>query len=314
MGNNKKSKPLEQDVSILENYREISSLFVFADIRGFGRWGKDYPHEIKQLLEIEYSLARRFFDGSRKKLHRKILVKVVGDGFFAANEYGNNTGGALTEAVKETADDILDFVVYFNKAVSETPLHGRHNIGVGFGMSYGIGYRFNLKGVGTDYVGVQVNLASRLCSEARPSELVLENDLGEYAKEAFKERLNTLQIEQDYITIKEIDNFPVYRVRKLYEELKKPKHYVGLNRMVTTIKNQAVSNKTVTLKNPRKIASRRLLIYNYVRAIGSDTWHWCRNCSNYPTGVNFETNHGRPSTGELCKECRSRNQEGKCRW
>jgi class 3 adenylate cyclase len=239
MENNKKSRPLEQDVSILENYREIHSLFVFADIRGFGRWGKDYPNEIKQLLEIEYSLARRFFDGSRKRLHRKILVKVVGDGFFAANEYGNNTGGALTEAVKETADDILNFVVYFNKAVSETPFHRRQNIGVGFGMSYGIGYRFNLKGFGTDYVGVQVNLASRLCSEARPSELVLENDLGEYAKEAFRERLNTLQIDQDHITIKEISDFPVYRVKRLYEELKKPRRYDGLAQMVATIKKKS---------------------------------------------------------------------------
>jgi len=238
MGYQDNSKPVEDNIVFLENYREVTALFIFADIRGFGNWGRRYPQEIKQLLEIEYSLARRFFDGSRKKLHRKKLVKFVGDGFFAANEVGENTHGALTNAVTESADDILDFVGYFNKAVSDTVLHDKHSIGVGFGMSFGIGYRFNLTGSGTDYVGVQVNLASRLCNAARPSELVLEADLGEYAKEAFKERLNTLQIEPDHITIKEIDSFPIYRVQRLCEELKKPKRYVGVNKLVTTIKTR----------------------------------------------------------------------------
>jgi class 3 adenylate cyclase len=310
---NKKSKSVEQYISILDNYREVTALFIFADIRGFGNWGKQYPQEIRQLLEIEYSLARRFFDGSRKKLHRKKLVKFVGDGFFAANEVGENTHDALTNAVIESADDILDFVGYFNKAVSDSLLHNRHGLGVGFGMSFGIGYRFNLTGFGTDYVGVPVNLASRLCSAASPSELVLEDNLGECAKEAFKERLNTLQIKPDQITVKEIDNYPVYRVQRLYEELKKPKHYVGVNKLVTTIKKRKKANMKLPPTGGRKMANRRLLIYNYVRKINSDTWHWCRNCSLYPTGQDVEIHHGRPSSGELCKECHSQNMEGTCR-
>lgn len=213
----------------------MTALFIFADIRGFGRWGMQYPQEIKKLLEIEYSLARRFFDGSRKKHHRKKLVKFVGDGFFAANEVDHSDKQELTETVGQSANDILDFVGSFNTALLDTAIHDKHEIGVGFGMSFGIGYRFNLSGFGTDYVGVQVNLASRLCSVANASELVLEHNLKEYATDAVRERLHMLRIEEDLINTKDVDNLRVYRVQKIYDELKEPKHVVGLDKMVSTI-------------------------------------------------------------------------------
>jgi hypothetical protein len=53
----------------------------------------------------------------------------------------------------------------------------------------------------------------------------------------------------------------------------------------------------------------------YRRRIGSDTWHWCRNCSNWPTGrpgVDYEEQHTRPTTGELDNECRAKEQSGSC--
>ena len=45
----------------------------------------------------------------------------------------------------------------------------------------------------------------------------------------------------------------------------------------------------------------------------SDTWHWCRNCSNYPTS-DYEERQSiiRPTTGELCNECLAKEKEGKC--
>jgi hypothetical protein len=50
----------------------------------------------------------------------------------------------------------------------------------------------------------------------------------------------------------------------------------------------------------------------YKKKKGSDTWHWCKNCSKYPTGFDTETSSTKPTSGELCNECRSKEKEGKC--
>ena len=48
---------------------------------------------------------------------------------------------------------------------------------------------------------------------------------------------------------------------------------------------------------------------------GKDTWHWCKNCSNWPTS-NYESEwHSgteRPKTGELDNECKAKEKDGKC--
>jgi hypothetical protein len=52
----------------------------------------------------------------------------------------------------------------------------------------------------------------------------------------------------------------------------------------------------------------------YRRKKGSDTWHWCRNCSKWPTSDYEEvTRDTRPTTGELDNECLSKEREGNCR-
>jgi hypothetical protein len=52
----------------------------------------------------------------------------------------------------------------------------------------------------------------------------------------------------------------------------------------------------------------------YRKRKGSDTWHWCKNYSNYPTHDYEETTvyTGRPKSGELCNECRDKEKEGRC--
>ncbi len=49
----------------------------------------------------------------------------------------------------------------------------------------------------------------------------------------------------------------------------------------------------------------------YRRRRGSDTWHWCKNCSNWPT-IDYEEQSQKPTTGELDNECRAKDKEGKC--
>jgi hypothetical protein len=49
----------------------------------------------------------------------------------------------------------------------------------------------------------------------------------------------------------------------------------------------------------------------YRRKRGSDVWHWCRNCSSWPT-TDYEEQVGKPTSGELDNECRSKENAGNC--
>jgi len=50
----------------------------------------------------------------------------------------------------------------------------------------------------------------------------------------------------------------------------------------------------------------------YRKKNGSDTWHWCTNCSRWPTS-DYETSYSKPTSGELCNECKSKERDGTCR-
>ncbi len=49
----------------------------------------------------------------------------------------------------------------------------------------------------------------------------------------------------------------------------------------------------------------------YRRKKGSDTWHWCRNCSNWPTSDYISTDK-KPTYGELDNECKTKEDAGTC--
>ena len=51
----------------------------------------------------------------------------------------------------------------------------------------------------------------------------------------------------------------------------------------------------------------------YKKRKGSDTWHWCSNCSKYPTGHDMDVSYSKPRSGELCNECKSKESAGTCR-
>jgi len=42
-----------------------------------------------------------------------------------------------------------------------------------------------------------------------------------------------------------------------------------------------------------------------------DTWHWCRNCSNWPR-FNYDEKSMKPTSGELCNECQAKQKAGTC--
>ena len=53
----------------------------------------------------------------------------------------------------------------------------------------------------------------------------------------------------------------------------------------------------------------------YRRRKGSDTWHFCSNCSNWPrgrAGVDYDVRYTKPTTGELDNECMAKRDAGRC--
>jgi len=51
----------------------------------------------------------------------------------------------------------------------------------------------------------------------------------------------------------------------------------------------------------------------YVKRKNSDTWHWCKNCSNYPSEKVIEkTRRSKPKGAKLCPQCESKAKRGQC--
>ncbi|MBN2465182.1 hypothetical protein JXD38_06130 [candidate division WOR-3 bacterium] len=50
----------------------------------------------------------------------------------------------------------------------------------------------------------------------------------------------------------------------------------------------------------------------YRRKKDRDTWHYCRNCSNWPTS-DYVVQYTKPASGELCNECMAKDKAGDCR-
>jgi hypothetical protein len=49
------------------------------------------------------------------------------------------------------------------------------------------------------------------------------------------------------------------------------------------------------------------------RRKGHDTWHFCSNCSLWPTS-DYDERTDKPTTGELCDQCRSKDSAGTCNY
>ncbi len=49
----------------------------------------------------------------------------------------------------------------------------------------------------------------------------------------------------------------------------------------------------------------------YRKKRGHDEWHFCTNCTNWPTSDYIE-NDGEPSYGELCDQCKSKEKASNC--
>ena len=72
------------------------------------------------------------------------------------------------------------------------------------------------------------------------------------------------------------------------------------NELSMSISDNSLRQKLLELKNRKKYRRRR----------GHATWHWCKNCSSWPTS-DYEEMTG-VNRGELCSECSAKEMAGSC--
>ncbi len=49
----------------------------------------------------------------------------------------------------------------------------------------------------------------------------------------------------------------------------------------------------------------------YRKRNNKDTWHWCKNCSLWPTSDYKEVTR-KPTSGEPCIQCKAKEKRGDC--
>jgi hypothetical protein len=52
--------------------------------------------------------------------------------------------------------------------------------------------------------------------------------------------------------------------------------------------------------------------YRKRKTVAYDTWHFCTNCSNWPTSDYTERTDA-PTSGELCDQCKSKRDKKDCK-
>jgi len=50
----------------------------------------------------------------------------------------------------------------------------------------------------------------------------------------------------------------------------------------------------------------------YVKAKGSSQYHWCKNCSDYPSSSNIASTRATRPDGYLCDQCRAKERNNNC--
>jgi 8-oxo-dGTP pyrophosphatase MutT (NUDIX family) len=162
-----------------------------VDIRNFSKWAKNNEAYAPLLVGHFYNFLHKKFLEIRKDT-ANTLFKPLGDGgllIFGLKEVPENFSQKSKHEILSQADKIRIEEIVFDvcekipvqfsqeviRPISEAG--GRaESLALGIGISFGILKIINLKGEGTqiDFFGNAINLASRLCNEARPQGIVID--------------------------------------------------------------------------------------------------------------------------------------------
>lgn len=79
--------------------------------------------------------------------------------------------------------------------------------------------------------------------------------------------------------------------------------------LASEISDSSLRQKLLNLKKNRPNIKYPSLVYR--RKEGRGTWHWCSDCSTWPTN-SYEERMSKPTSGEFCNECGARELAGNC--
>lgn len=80
--------------------------------------------------------------------------------------------------------------------------------------------------------------------------------------------------------------------------------------LATKISDSPFRQKLLTLKRDRSRVEPSLITYR--KRKGGDTWHLCKNCSHWPTANYVDKESSSRFKGELCNECKAKQNAGNC--
>jgi uncharacterized protein (DUF433 family) len=81
------------------------------------------------------------------------------------------------------------------------------------------------------------------------------------------------------------------------------------NALANEISDSPLRQKLLALRKARTKGQSSVLVYR--RGKGHETWHWCRNCSTWPTN-DYEESSSRPTAGEFCNQCHGKQRAETC--
>jgi class 3 adenylate cyclase len=167
-------------LKVIKNAITREAFYIFADIRGFTSWSTKNQLEIPKLLDFTYKCSLDLFGERKEQAYLQRVVKFLGDGFFAVNEYKPDDQDDFINKLNDTLYKCFTFINTFHKKLDSLNLHEKDSLGVSIGVSFGPSLRFNISGQSFDYSGKSVNLASRLCGIGKDRALILEIALDDY--------------------------------------------------------------------------------------------------------------------------------------
>lgn len=56
------------------------------------------------------------------------------------------------------------------------------------------------------------------------------------------------------------------------------------------------------------IYEKEKIMSTYVKRKSSDTWHWVRSCSNYPSSGEIDKTTTTRPRGDLCNQCKAKEK------
>jgi LuxR family maltose regulon positive regulatory protein len=162
-------------------YRQDEVTIIFADIRKFTNMSEDLaPEEIRQVLNTYLAfLTEIIFQ------HKGTLDKYIGDAimaFFSEQEGEQHHAVRAVEAAFEMQEEIR----LFQMKAQHLP-----KISYGIGLNTGkvvLGHIGSGRRLDFTILGDPVNIASRLCSKAKPNQILIGANTYDYIKDVFQAR------------------------------------------------------------------------------------------------------------------------------